>query len=710
MLKQKSVLKVLIAIGLLISLGIVGVLSFRHFRETHSPSVSNDPIESQVETLRMAVLSEPRVFPDSLFSDSPAFAEVVSSDIAMLAESQFILDEAVREIIREAPDVLLVSGNLTKDGEVLSHEFLAERLNQIKVELPEIHIYVIPGSRDVNNSNALSFATEVPTAVASATPECFRLIYCGLGFGDAASNTFIPSDDGAGWGSYVARPAPGFTFMAIDTNTLEGTNASGRIDSELLQWIVEQAEEAKRRGDTVIAFMHHSLVPHSYIQSILFPDTLLGNYQEVVPILADVGIRYVFTSALRATDINRINIGENTLTDISTASLSAYPSPIRWATFTRVTDAENRRTEQVDISTSWITSLDVMVPLTGQYVNDLREHGERMVTEERLHELIMEAGLSDALYGTLDELENATFTNTEGVTHTGLRAALESALPTEDEAGNPVSNCMGAFMVSVLAETLPNSDEEGIVIARVGRLFYESDPGRIRIQLPGGIIGGSLFITNDNFKQYLVNPTLTQLNQTLLVDRTIVNEAIDQMSRELLGMIVYPLSPPDAWEGDPSEGNQITLYQLMRVAFLNHLAGDEQVEPWMFEVIGHFTVGGPLLDKTIEMITENLEVALSLAVDSAVNAVYVDTDSLITASGLVANGARLVLIAMLDNNLGTLLDTFGLEIDEMLGDLGDLFSEEMQGDIATLVTGAFLALLVNYGYPNDNFTSFQSEF
>ena len=710
MLKQRNVSKTLIAIGLFLALSIIGVVSVRHCREIDSPYAPSAPIESQVETLRMAILSEPRVFPESLLSDSVAFAQVVSSDIAMLAKSQSILDEAIGEIIREAPDVLLVSGNLTKDGEVLSHEFLAERLNQIKVELPEIHIYVIPGARDVNNPNALSFVTPLPTAVASATPECFRLIYCGLGFGDATNNTFMPSGDEAGWGSYVARPAPGFTIMAIDSNTLDGADASGSVGSELLQWIVEQADEAKERGDTVIAFMHHSLVPHSYIQSILFPDTLLGNYQEVVTMLADVGIRYVFTSALRATDINQINIGENTLTDISTASLSAYPSPIRWATFTRVTDAENRRTEQVDIATSWITSLDVIDPLTGQRVDDLREHGARMVTKEHLLELIMEAGLSDALYSTLDELENAIFTNTEGVTHTGLRAALESALPTEDEAGNPVSNCMGDFMVSVLAETLPGSDEEGMVVAGVGRLFYESHPGRLRIQLPGGIFGGSLYITDENFKQYLVDPTLIQLHDELLADRTFVNDAIDDMMRELLDMKIYPLSPPDGEEGGSSAGEQMTLVEMMRIAFLGHLAGDEQLEIWMLDVIGNFNVGGPLLDKAIDIVTANLEVALNAAVDSAVDGVYVDTGSLITASGLVASGARLVLIAMLDNNLGTLLDTFGLEIDDMLGDLGDLFSEEMQGEIATLVAGAFLALLVNYGYPNDNFTSFQGEF
>ena len=644
------------------------------------------------QELQVAVLSEPRVFPQSMIAHGPAFNQVVGSDIAMLSESQAILDAAIDEIIRQAPDVLLVPGNLTREGEVAAHEHLAGRLNDLRAALPEINIYVINGSRDINNHSARSFATGEPVLVPSATPEMFRNIYSGLGYGDETSVYFTPASGHEGANSYAARPAPGFTVIAIDT-------ATGAIGLELLGWITEQAQAAQSRGDTVIAFMHHSLVPHSSIQSTLFSNTIIDEYESLGATLAGLGIRYVFTSAMRANNIAQFTVDGNTLTDISTASLTAYPSPIRFANFTRGVNAENRMTETVEISTQLIQSIHYIDPSTGQNINNLTEYGSRMVTPDVVVSLILDSGLYDMLHDALDEMEATEFVNNRGVRHTGLRAFIESALPVEDEYGNPLSNCIGDVFIDVLREVLPTTEAEGMDLGGIGILWYEIPQNRIRVRLLGGF-AGNVFMTDANIRNHLVNPAFTQLNNNLIVDRTIVNEVIDQLGHDLLNMNVYPLPVPDGEGGYTSAGDQHTLFDLVRHAYLSHLAGDEQPEQWMLDVIEHMNDGGPLVGAMVDLVLMNLGVAL----DNVLHTVIINTGALVT-SDLLGTAGRLAVVAFLGNNLGSIMSGFGFSAVEMVGELGDILSEEELGEFATMLTDTFLGLLVNYGYPNDNFTT-----
>ena len=685
-MKVKFQSKKIMAIGLAVlliatSLYSIGVNAFL------SPSQG-----AETQELQVAVLSEPRIFPQSMISHGPAFNEVVSSDIAMLSESQAILDAAVSEIIRQAPDVLLVPGNLTREGEIDAHMHLAARLNQIKAALPDINIYVINGSRDINNPSARSFVSGVPVSVPSATPEGFRTIYNNLGYGDATSIYFAPPSGQAGANSYVARPAPGFTVIAIDT-------ASGGIGAELLNWITEQAQVANSRGDTVIAFMHHSLLPHSSIQATHFVGTLLDGHEYVSSAFAEAGIRYVFTSAMRATNIAQVTIGENTLTDIGTASLTAFPSPIRFANFVRGVNAENRMTETVEISTSRIQAINYIDSQTGQNITNLSEYSSRMVTPEVVVSLILDSGLYDIMHEVLDEMEATEFVNTRGVRHTGLRAVLESAFPTEDAYGNPLSNCLGDVFIDLLREVLPTTEAEGMDLGGIGVLWYEIPQNRIRVRILGGF-AGNVFMTDANIRNHLINPGFAQLNNNLLVDRTIINEAINQLGHDLLAMNVYPLPQPDGEGGYTDAGNQHTLFDLVRHAYLTHLAGDEQAEQWMLDVINHLNDGGPLLNSVVDLVLLSLGVAL----DDVLHTVIINTGQLVT-SDLLGTAGRLAVVAFLGNNLGSIMSGFGFSAVEMMGELGDILSEEELGDLATVLTDTFLGLLVNYGYPRDNFTA-----
>lgn len=71
-----------------------------------------------------------------------------------------VIDAQLEAIKKQKPDVLLVSGDLTKDGELESHEQLAERLEKFKKEVPGVKVYVINGNHDINNENAKNYNTK----------------------------------------------------------------------------------------------------------------------------------------------------------------------------------------------------------------------------------------------------------------------------------------------------------------------------------------------------------------------------------------------------------------------------------------------------------------------------------------------------------------------------------------------------------------------
>ncbi|MCL2151439.1 MAG: metallophosphoesterase [Oscillospiraceae bacterium] len=133
--------------------------------------------------LTVAVISDIHVIPPSMWADNPDSAAAVSADRKMFAESAAILDAAIADIIREAPDVVLVSGDLTKDGEYESHVYLAEKLSEMKTALPGTSVYVINGNHDINNPHAYDYSSGSGVPTHSATPEEFKEIYEGLGFG-----------------------------------------------------------------------------------------------------------------------------------------------------------------------------------------------------------------------------------------------------------------------------------------------------------------------------------------------------------------------------------------------------------------------------------------------------------------------------------------------------------------------------------------------
>lgn len=114
--------------------------------------------DAQTETLkRMAIMSDVHLMaPELLKSEGKAFENYIVHDRKMLAQSPELLDSACTNVSKFHPQVILITGDLTKDGELVSHQLLVSRYLQ-PLKNQGIRVFVIPGIHDVNNPHAVVY-------------------------------------------------------------------------------------------------------------------------------------------------------------------------------------------------------------------------------------------------------------------------------------------------------------------------------------------------------------------------------------------------------------------------------------------------------------------------------------------------------------------------------------------------------------------------
>ena len=118
------------------------------------------------------------------------------------ARLQFVI--SIKEL---KANIVLVPGDLSKDGENSSLELAARYLAQLKAAGKKV--YVIPGNHDIKNGLSYSYVGDGKQRVPNITAEQFTQIYADYGYKDALQR----DTDSI---SYVAEPQPGLWLLALD--------------------------------------------------------------------------------------------------------------------------------------------------------------------------------------------------------------------------------------------------------------------------------------------------------------------------------------------------------------------------------------------------------------------------------------------------------------------------------------------------------------
>lgn len=289
-----------------------------------------------VAQTKIAVITDTHVLaPELLINKGTAWEDEVNNDRKLIDYSQEVFDYLVDKFKTDKPDLLLISGDLTKDGEKVSHQYVVNGLNELKAA--GVKVYVIPGNHDIGGNNAKSFNGNSTTPVDTISSEEFASIYADYGYTDTERD---PNSL-----SYTCEPITGLVLLGIDSH-------GGSLSDATLNWVCQQANKAWKEGKQVIAMMHHPLMPHILMADKLIKTYCIADYETVRNRLADAGVRVILTGHVHISDNARDWNADLTkeIYDLNTGSVISYPCDYRIMTL-----SEDMQT--LDITTESITKL-----------------------------------------------------------------------------------------------------------------------------------------------------------------------------------------------------------------------------------------------------------------------------------------------------------------------------------------------------------------
>jgi len=223
----------------------------------------------------------------------------------------------IDEVNKEKPEFLVLTGDLTFNGEEDSHLEVARLLGDVG---EDTKVLVIPGNHDVCSVDAVTVEKDVIEPIEGIDADRFREIYSDFGYSgaysyDKSSLSYIYELDDNTWA------------LMLDTNLSEfneeqGYNiVSGFVDDETMLWLEENLAIAKEKGISVVSFTHHNLLVHNELFKTSYT---VGNYEALLEIYAEYGVKLNFSGHLHIQSIESAEIGGTEIYDVSSGSLLDY--------------------------------------------------------------------------------------------------------------------------------------------------------------------------------------------------------------------------------------------------------------------------------------------------------------------------------------------------------------------------------------------------
>ena len=334
-------------------------------------------------SMNFAVLSDLHYYPESLTSDCKEWNDYYMVNTKMFAESEAMIRTSIETAMTRNPDLeyILVSGDLTKDGEYEAHTALAAILEEYE-EKYDIDFIVINGNHDINQKKASTFANGKQESTRSLQADEFARVYKNLGY-DLAFTRY--ADDNAKIANGLSYAVDlkdnngndSYRLIVIDSCKYTFTPAeadgqtAGAVTPELMQWVKGLADDATKNGKTPMVMIHHGLSAHMETEPAIMFAFPLDDYMDVAEQFASWGIHYAFTGHLHTDDISSvINDDGDILYDIETASVTGYPCTYREMTINTYKNGESdMRADSVAFDAAVPFTLDGKTYEKGTYNN-----------------------------------------------------------------------------------------------------------------------------------------------------------------------------------------------------------------------------------------------------------------------------------------------------------------------------------------------------
>ena len=367
---MKKITNILSMVLLALSMSLTGCVN--DIGVADNPSEGGNTPEKDPNFKSIIVMSDIHVMaPQLLEKKGTAYENYLNQDPKLLEYSGEVLECLVEKTQERNPDLVIIPGDLTKDGELLSHQLVVNILG--KLRSAGIPVIVVPGNHDIDNPEGYYFNGDNTRPAERTSPEQFKALYADFGYNQAYAK------DPASL-SFVCEPLKGLVLLCIDTNKYEENKyidkgdeknynqtagrirdeknynqTAGRIRPATLTWMLAEADKARAEGKQVVLVQHHNIVQHYDAQSTLQSDYIVADYEKVSKQMMQHGIHMAFTGHTHLQDIAQYrtiadNAQPDSLVDVATGSVISYPNP--WRTI----KVNNEFTEW-QINTEYVTSI-----------------------------------------------------------------------------------------------------------------------------------------------------------------------------------------------------------------------------------------------------------------------------------------------------------------------------------------------------------------
>lgn len=283
-----------------------------------------------MESVTIAVAADLHYLSPELTDHGSAFQRVIEqADGKVMEYSEELLEAFTEQIIAQAPDVLILAGDLTFNGERASHEALAQKLRRITDA--GIRVLVLYGNHDLENPMAVSYQGDGYRRTESISSEEFEALYGEFGPAQASSRDSKSL-------SYVAELSPGLWVLAVDANQ---TDAPGCVKAETVQWAEQQLLRARESGARVLAVSHQSLLRHN---ALLNDGFQMENAAALTALYQKYGVLFNLAGHLHIQHI----ASQQNVTEILTSSLAVAPN--QYGILTVAENGVDYHTVPVDVS------------------------------------------------------------------------------------------------------------------------------------------------------------------------------------------------------------------------------------------------------------------------------------------------------------------------------------------------------------------------
>ena len=216
-----------------------------------------------------------------------------------------VMDEFVSEMLELSPGAVVVTGDLTYNGEKKSHEELKDKLSIL--EKNGIKVFVLMGNHDTGNATPYALYKDGVVETEGITAMEAEELWMDFGYGEAVSKDPVSN-------SYMAEVSDNLWIMCIDSNNGSG----GSVRSKTLTWMENALRVANIKEKKVITATHQNLFVHNPRYTFGYQ---INNSNKVVDILKKWGVKLNLSGHLHIQHITK----ESGITEIAQESFSDWP-------------------------------------------------------------------------------------------------------------------------------------------------------------------------------------------------------------------------------------------------------------------------------------------------------------------------------------------------------------------------------------------------